>query len=156
MEQLTTTGILSLLQTTKEQRQNFVSDVIGRIKNGEFSPVLCHLQLKCMEALVEDVITSDEYKSLLLEEAEKNGKTFEMYNGKFQIKEVGTKYDYSVCEDTVYNELVAQKSHLDAKIKERQKFLQNIPEGGIADPDNGNMIYRASKSSSTTVTVTLK
>lgn len=154
--ELSTTGILSLLQTTKEQRGTFVSDVISRIKNGEFSPVLCHLQLKCMEALVEDVVTSDEYKELLLEEAAKHGKTFEMYNGKFQIKEAGTKYDYSVCEDVVYNELMSAKAELDAKIKERQKFLQNIPENGIADPDNGNMIYRAAKSSTTTVTVTLK
>lgn len=154
--ELSTTGILSLLQTTKEQRGTFVSDVINRIKNGEFSPVLCHLQLKCMEALVDDVVTSDEYKELLLEEATKHGKTFEMYNGKFQIKEAGTKYDYSVCEDVVYNELMSAKAELDAKIKERQKFLQNIPENGIADPDNGNMIYRAAKSSTTTVTVTLK
>jgi len=154
--ELSTTGILSLLQTNKEQRQSFANDLIQRIENGEIDPILVHLQLKCMEQVVETAIGHEKYKSLLLEEATKHGKTFEKYNGTFSIREVGTKYDYSKCEDAKYNDMIAEKEALDKEIKERAKFLQNIPEGGIADPENGNMIYRATKSSTTSVTVTIK
>lgn len=154
--ELTTTGILSLLQTDKSQRESFANDLIQRIENGEIDPILVHLQLKCMEQVVETAIGHEKYKSLLLEEATKHGKSFEKYNGTFNIKEVGTKYDYSKCEDSVYNELATQKEALDKQMKERAKFLQNVPESGIVDPDNGNMVYRATKSSTTTVTVTLK
>ena len=154
--ELTTTGILSLLQTDKAQRESFANDLIQRIENGEIDPILVHLQLKCMEQVVETAIGHEKYKGLLLEAAEKHGKSFEAYNGAFSIREVGTKYDYSKCEDSVYNDLIAEKEALDKEIKERAKFLQNIPESGIADPNNGNMIYRASKSSTTSVTVTIK
>jgi hypothetical protein len=156
MQHITTTGILSLLETNKEQRKSFTEDLVTRLSNGEINPLHCHMQLKCMEEVVTNTIKDERYSKMLLDEAEKHGKSFEMYNAEFQIKETGTKYDYSICEDVVYNELMKQKEDIEAKIKARQKFLQNIPESGIADPDNGNMIYRAAKSSTTSVTTKLK
>lgn len=154
--ELTTTSTLSLFETDKAQRQFFVTDIINRIKEGEISPLKVHMQLKSAEDLLKQLSSDDSYKKLLLDEAEKHGKNFEMYNSKFQVKEAGTTYNYAVCEDSFYDDLCSQLTELKGKMKEREKFLQNIPESGIADPENGNMIYRATKSSTTTVAVTLK
>jgi hypothetical protein len=51
--ELSTTGILSLFETSKSERKSFVQDVINRLDSGEIEPLKVHLQLKAME----DVIT---------------------------------------------------------------------------------------------------
>jgi hypothetical protein len=48
MNDLTTTGILSLLDTTKEQRASFVADLIDKLQDGLADPVKVHLQVKKM------------------------------------------------------------------------------------------------------------
>lgn len=154
--ELTATSIVALFDTNKEQRQSFASHAITALKEGTVNPLDFHLQIKKMEDVIKQITGNPEYMSLVLDEAEKHGKTFERAHAKVEIKEVGTKYDYTVCEDTYFNELEAQKTELDKKIKDRQKFLQGIPESGMVDPNYGNMIYRASKSSSTSTAVTLK
>lgn len=153
---LTPTSILSLLETTKEQRQSFIARVIIAMQEGSVDPRQIHLQVKCTEEIIKELNSNANYRELVLREAEKHGKKHDFHNATFEIKEVGVKYDYSVCQDEVYNELERQLTELQAKIKERQKFLQMIPEGGIVDPENGNMIYRANKTSTTSPTVKLK
>lgn len=156
MEQMTTTAIFSLLETTKEQRASFVNKVIENLQDGNVSPLHLHMQVKCMEQLLSDLKDRPEYKEMLLEEAQKNGKKFEMHNAEFQIKEAGTKWDYSKCGDTEYMDMIIEKVKLDAKVKAREKMLQSLPESGMANPDNGDMLYRPVKTSTTIVQVTLK
>lgn len=154
--ELSVVSTLSLFETTKDERASFVNQMVTAIQEGNADPMKVHLQIKCMEQLIEDLKSRPEYKDAVLEEAAKYGKKFEHYNAEWSIRETGVKYDYSNCGDEQYNELQAQKIELDAKIKERSKFLQNIPISGVADPDNGNMIYPPSKNSTTSVIVTLK
>lgn len=147
---------LALFETTKAQREQFAALIIDEIKEGRTDPLKVHMQLKSCEHLMESVKENPEYKELVLEAASKHGKRFETYNAEFETSEAGVKWDYSQTGDTVLDELMATKAELDAKIKDRQKFLQTIPESGMADPENGNMLYRASKSSTTIIKCKLK
>lgn len=150
-------NIVALFDTNKEERQAFAGNIIEAVKAGNVNALDLHLQVKKMEDVIKQITGSPEYTGLLLEEAGKHGsKEFDYQQAKVSIREVGTKYDYSVCEDVEYQKLEAQKAELDVKIKARQKFLQGVPDGGVADPQHGNMVYRASKSSTTSVVVTLK
>ena len=158
-QELTTTGILSLFETSKEQRQTFVNDLVNRIETGTVDPVKIHLQIKSMEEIVKSITSNDRYKDLLLDESNKYGKSFEKYNGKFSIKEVGVKYDYSKCGDLELDELQKNQDELSDKIKKRQEFLKTIPTSGIdiitADGECIK-VFPPAKSSTTSVTVTLK
>lgn len=154
--ELSTTSTLALFETDKKQREAFARNIINEIKEGNADPLKVHMQVKSAEHLLEAVKDNDEYKELLLEAAQKHGKSFTMYNSDFQVKEAGTKWDYIECEDEVINGLYDELEELKARIKEREKFLQTIPESGIADPVTGSMIYRANKTSTTTVQVNLK
>jgi hypothetical protein len=154
--ELSVTNTLALFETTKSERETFALRMVQEIKEGNIDPLKVHMQVKSTEHLLDMLKDNPEYRALLLEQAEKNGKKFEMYNSEFQVKEAGTKWDYSKCDDAVYTELEKELAGIQSKIKERQKFLQTIPESGIADPVNGNMIYRASKSSTTIVQCSLK
>lgn len=160
-DQLTTTSILALFQTTKEQRSSFVNDILNKIDSGELNPLQAHLQIKCMEDIIEQITIAPNYKHAVLEESQKYGqKEFEYHNAKISIKEVGTKYDFSNTGDTVYQMLEQQKLSAENALKERQKFLKTVPEKGmtIADDLTGEMItvYPPAKTSTTSIAVSLK
>jgi hypothetical protein len=158
MEALTTTNILSLFQTDKAQRFSFVRDVINRILVGDADPIKVHLQVKAMEEIIKEITSDPQYRDALLDESAKYGKSFERYNGKFSIKETGTRYDYSECGDTELLELYEKKAELDAKIKVREAFIKMLPGEGLdIVTEHGELrkIYPPAKSSTTTVTVSL-
>lgn len=169
--ELTTANILSLFETTKAERTSFVGDVIERLNNGEIEPLKIHLQIKAMEDIITQLTSTDEkknksigfalaYKSHLLNAAEKYGKKFQLDNAEFQVKEVGVVYDWSKCEDISLNELLAQKSDLDKKVKAKQEFLKTVSIEGllVTNEDTGETykVYPPSKSSTTSLAVILK
>lgn len=158
-QDLTTTSILSLFETTKEQRQSFVNDLLMRLESGEVNPLTVHLQVKCMEDIIKQLTGTEEYKKAILAESEKYGaKNFQFHNAKIEIKEVGVKYDFSKCDDPLLNELESKSEEVATKLKERQTMLKTIPLSGmdIMVGDELVKVYPPSKSSTTSVAVTLK
>lgn len=156
--QISAVGVLSLLETTKEQRESFVRSIVSALEEGTADPLKVHLQVKNTEDLVKQLTSDENYRELLLSEAQKHGKSFEAHNAKFQVKEVGTKYDYSVCGDPVLQELELAAAKATEALKERQKFLQYVPAKGaeVLVGDELFTIYPPVKSSTTSVSVTLK
>jgi hypothetical protein len=170
-DQLTTTSILSLFETTKEQRTTFVNDIVEKLVNEETNSLKVHLQIKAMEDIINSLTSRDEkknknflaattYQKLLLEAAEKYGKKFGLFNAEFSIKEVGTKYDFSNCEDLELIELTKQMEEISTKLKAKQDFLKTVPVSGmvITNEETGETykVYPPAKSSTTSVAVTLK
>ena len=164
--ELSTKNILSLFETDKAQRSSFVLQVIQGLQDGTADPLKVHLQIKGMEEIISMFTdakkyptTAEPYKELLMCEAEKFGKTFEQHNAKFQIKETGTSYDYSQCNDEIINNLHCQLEALKSSIKERETFLKTISIHGL-DVITGHgevvKVFPPAKKSSTSVTVTLK
>jgi len=131
MNNLTTTGILSLLDTTKEQRASFVADLVDKLKDGYANPLKVHLQVKCMEELVKAIKDNKEYKDLLHDEAVKYGKSFEFGNAKFEVRNGAAKLDYSVCNDQGYIEINNTVAFWVKELKDREDFLKGLPAAGI-------------------------
>jgi hypothetical protein len=161
MNDLTTTSILSLFETTKEQRQSFVLRVIDSLEEGNTDPLKVHLQVKCMEDIIKGLNTNTIYKKHILDSAEKYGqKTFEFQNSKMEIKEVGVKYDFSKCEDVGLNAMYSVLEKLEEDIKKRETLLKSVPQKGmtITDEETGETytVYPPAKSSTTSIAVTLK
>ena len=158
MEQLSTINTLALFKTSKQQRESFCVDVVTKIENGEADPLKVHAFVKSMEDIVKLLNDNKQYKNLILEAAEQNGKKFQMFNAEFSVKEVGVKYDYSQCNDPELIEWTAQIEQLNERIKAKQKFLQTVPLAGldIVVGDEMVKVYPPSKSSTTSVAVTLK
>lgn len=157
--ELTTISVLRLFETSKDERGEFVHQLIEKLDNGEADPLETHLQVKCMEDVVKQVTSNEKYKEFILEAAKKEGKSFMHHNAKFEIKEVGTKYDFESCNDQEYNELTKEFDDLKEKIKQRETFLKTIaPKGMDIITGEGEVItiYPPVKTSTTSVAVTLK
>lgn len=148
---------LSLFETTKAERQDFAQSVVNGLKEGLSDPLKVHLQVKCMEDLIKQITSHPDYKDLTLDEAAKYGKSFEHYNAKFEIKEMGVKYDYSNCGDPIYNQLAEELAELEKKVKDRQAFLKAVQPGTeLLIEDEVIILYPPVKTSTTSITVNLK
>lgn len=148
---------LSLFETTKAERQDFAQSVVNGLKEGLSDPLKVHLQVKCMEDLIKQITSHPDYKDLTLDEAAKYGKSFEHYNAKFEIKEMGVKYDYSNCGDPIYIQLSNELAELEKKVKDRQTFLKAVQPGTeLLIEDEVIILYPPVKTSTTSITVNLK
>jgi hypothetical protein len=161
--EMTATSILSLFQTSKDQRVSFVENVINDISEGNKNAMDIHLQIKCMEDMATQLKDDPRYRSYLLDEVKKyrgGAKSVEYHNAKFEEKETGTKYDFSQCGDPIQVELAAAAEKAKKALKEREDFLKKLPDEGmsIVDEETSEVckIFKPSKTSTTSVAVTLR
>lgn len=158
--ELTTTSALALFHTTKDERSFFVRDVIKQVKEGNEDPEKVLIYLKCMEEIIKSITQNEEFKSIVVTEAERWGKKHERFNATLEVREMGVKYDYSKCGDLELLELYTEQDRIKEEIKKREQFIKTIPIEGIEviQSETGEIthIYPPSKSSTTTVVVTLK
>ena len=91
-------------------------------------------------------------------EQDKYGKERMSYHGAtFDIKEAGVKYDYSQCQDVIWNDIDKKMQMLTERKKEREAFLKTIKERfTFVDESTGEIvtIYPAQKKSTTTYAIT--
>jgi len=141
-------------ETIKEQSLGLLAD----LDNGHITPLQLASQLK----FVEDIITNvkEELRQRVVSEQSKYGKERMTYKGAaFDIKEAGIKYDYSHCNDTIWDDLKQQLDDLNVKIKEREAFLKTLRERlTYVDESTGEIvtIYPPQKKSTTTYSITWK
>lgn len=150
-------SIFRKIPETKDQIKKYSHLVRESVLNLEVEPLQFACYVSALEqlfkALKQDVLIKD----AILEEAEKYGsKSFERYNAKFQIKEVGVSYDFSECNDFELAQLDVQIKKLQSKKKERETFLKTIkPEMEVYGSD-GVQLNPPLKRSTTSVAIILK
>jgi hypothetical protein len=101
----------------------------------------------------------DELRGRVLDElnAYTKGEEVTLFGATFEVIEAGTKYDYSGCNDTEYDDLTAAINELTARRKEREKFLRGIKNATtIVNEETGELvrILPPVKSSTTTYKTT--
>jgi hypothetical protein len=149
---------VSQIATTKEQSVNFAEGLKRQITNGEVDPLEAAKLLKALEEIVNYLRKDEDVNDIILAEAEKqNSKSFEMNGAKFQIKEVGVKYDFKACKDSEWEQLDAQEKSIKEQKKVRESFLKAIPQyKSVANTETGEEIFAPSKTSTTKLTVSIK
>jgi hypothetical protein len=153
----TAISTLSQLPETKQQIETFAHSLEQGLNNGQIiASDLLRFQ-KAMEKVFEKI------KPTLIENALNEISQYEknsvIKGSEFSIVEAGVKYDYSNCNDPVYNEHFQTLENAKERLKERETFLKCIKEPmHFINEDTGEAItlYPPKKSSSTTLKVTFK
>ena len=151
--------MLSQFPQTKSEIQSFASNLVQSVINGDMSPLLIQVQLSAFENVIGDVKKNAAFKEAALNEAMRYGtKSFEAFNANVQVKEVGVKYDYSLCCHPQYEKICSEIEWLTEKKKSFEKYLQSLSEPiDFIDPESGEMckILPPVKTSTTAVTITI-
>ena len=128
---------LTQLPATPDERKRFVEickqEIIeGRYKITEIFPVL-----KSINTLVDELTKDAEFRDMLSQAI--NGK-YEA-NGLEISEQQVKKYNCAECHDSEWERMMTELNALKDCIKEREEFLRHIPEGGMVNPDTGEMLY---------------
>ncbi len=70
--------LIKFNHTTKEQRSEVVMEMMMEVLNGRVNPLELHLRLKAAEEVIKTLTSHPAYKGILLDEAAKYGKSFQM------------------------------------------------------------------------------
>jgi hypothetical protein len=154
-------SLLSIFDTTKEQRRTFVAQVVDNVYERHTSGLQVHYQVKCLEDIIKNITDDKRYKQAVLDDALNHGsKPFDFKHSEVAVREAGTKYDYDSCGDPKYRELKQLFDKAKKDLDERQEYLKTIPAEGITivDEDTGEIckVHKPIKTSTTSVTIKLK
>jgi hypothetical protein len=132
-----------------------VSDII---ENGNALPAA--EALSAMESFVKEVKGNKQYIDFVRDEIAKHGKAANTASGtKLELAEVGTKYDFSRCEDPKIIELENKINLLDSELADRKDFLKTVPLSGllVTDEETGETykVYPPAKTSTSSYKVTI-
>jgi len=114
-------------EVTKESIREQSLALLNDIDEGHMHPLQVAAQFKFIEEVITNV--KEELRQRVVAEQDKYGKEKMTYHGAtFDIKEAGVKYDYSQCDDMIWNDLKQRIDFLNEQIKEREAFLKTFKE----------------------------
>lgn len=157
--------LFSDLDKTENLTKTAISDqsnlLIQSIIGGEIDPLRAIAKIRFLSDMLAAALKDDRVKDTILTEIDRNGgKEASAFGVKFQQKEMGVSYDYTVCGDPEYDQLAAEMEDLKARMKEREKFLLGIPAEGLpmVDQETGDCykIIRPLRRGSLSYSVTFK
>jgi len=152
--------LIKFNHTTKEERSQLVREIFDEVLNGRINPLELHLRLKSAEEVIKQLTGLEPYKAILLDEAEKHGKSFNYHTAKIDIREVGVKYDYSGCGSSKLAELYEKQAAINDAIKAYETYHKGLPSAGVqvvlSETGEVETHYPPAKTSTTSVAVTLK
>jgi len=139
MNELPTTaiGALRLFASTQTSVDVFSDQIIESVKNGEVNPLEVLIQLRAFEKVSERVI-KEILPNSLKEAGNYPGSAFEFNGNKIEKAELGTRYNYNVCNDPVYNRLKKVTEESLKELRARETFLKSINGSEtVVDKDTG-------------------
>jgi hypothetical protein len=123
--------------TSKDKLERITRSYIDDIVEGEVNPLQAVTVVAALEQFVKSVRGHVLVKDAVRAELEKYGSKTVKFNGAtFTMKTVGTRYDFSVCDDPVWRELKARSDNAAAALKEREEMLKVLPLEGITVVDD--------------------
>lgn len=139
-------------EITKTQSKEHSIALLQMLDEGHLGPLQLAVQIKYMEDVF--LYIKEELRQRVIAEKDKYGKDEMTYKGVlFEVKESGVKYDYSKCEDFIWNEINEQIHTLTEQRKEREAFLKTLKERfTYIDQSTGEIItlYPPQRKSTTT------
>lgn len=143
---------------TKTQIKIIAKTIIDELYNGNIIKSIDSIAK--MELLIKEIKSTPEFIDYAREEISKYGKSVTTESGtKIELAETGTKYDYSVCNDNIYDGLLQMSESIKTQLKEREDFLKTIQASGmqVLDDNTGELvtIYRPAKTSTSSYKCTI-
>lgn len=134
---------------------------ILQVANGEIDPVVAISNLAKMKLAIDKVEKDARFRDAVMVEVEKYGaRHIDVGDIHIEMADVGVRYDFSGCNDPQYSRLSSYAMMAGEELKEREKFLKNLPAGGIMELDEEtgevNKITPPVKKSKSWIKITVK
>jgi hypothetical protein len=129
-------GVLKQFSISRTGVDVFSDGIIESVQNGEMNALELRAHCKAMESIIERV--NKETQSHQLKEAANYPEDkFSAFGMEFTKADTYTKYDYSVCNDPVWNQLKKVLDSGNEQLKEREAFLKQVKKP-LTELDEGS------------------
>lgn len=119
---------------SKERLSSEIALMKEQIEQGNANPLKVAAALAFLERYVKEL--KEINKNHVLVALQMYGKEgADLYGSSITPIEAATKYDYTSCNDSVYNSLLAQKESIEKELSGREMFLRSLPKEGITRVD---------------------
>ena len=139
---------------SKKELQIIAKELKTEILDGLHDPIKIAVNFKQLQFLIDQLQKDKDIIRYIVDESEKEGKTFEKYGATISVCEVGTKWHYEKCDDPELEKLTERLGKLKKKVVERQTMLKNLSDP-MADTKTGVVINPAYKTSQTNIKIML-
>lgn len=131
--------VIRQVAVSKKDIETFSCQLINAVKEGHVNPLELKASFKAIEQIIE--VVNEKTKADQLKEADKySEKKFLAFGVEIEKAEVGTKYDYSVCGDPVYNHRLQIFNEAKSQLDERANFLKALKEPlTLVDDESGEV-----------------
>lgn len=150
--------ILQSAGLTKASAETLAGNLIQAFEDSD-DKISCWAQVKAIEKALETVKETVRPDVVRFAEQMGVGKKFEHRGVSFELKDAGVKYDYTNCQDVIWNTLNERMKDVKAALDERQKYLQSLKsKTECFDPLTGEFwtAYPPVRKATETVEVRLK
>lgn len=144
---------------SKENIKNVATRIINSVESGMQPPLEVYARLKFAEQTIESCL--DGVKPYAIDEITKynKGEKVTSLGAEIKAKEVGAKYDYTVCNHADYNQLMVEYNAILEKKKAIEATLKTIKEPyTVVNEDTGETykVYPPLKTSTSSIEVSIK
>jgi len=146
----------SYLPATKSERETFVNMCVEEVLSGSRNPLELEVILKNLEETVNKIRKHPAViEAVMIETDLYKEKSFTAF-GSSITKTNRTTYNFTNCNDSVYDQLISDLDSIKEKVKERENFLKTIkPGNSIANVETGEEIYPPQTSTTEFLTIKL-
>lgn len=128
--------------TNKDKVSRMVKNIRNEILEGEINPLEAAVVLKGMEVFTKALRTDPLVQDCTIEELERyNSKSVAFNGAKFTIKDVGVSFDFTGCNDPIWDFLNVQMEELKGKMKDREDLLKSLKKPETMVNDETGEIY---------------
>lgn len=140
MEQSKAIAALDLFSTSQVEIDVASDQLIEAVQSGEVNPLKLRVWVKTMETII-DRVNKATVQNQLTEAGKYPGTRFEFAGAIVERAELGTKYDYRACNDTVWEMLHSDTETAKTRLSEREAFLKALKEPlTIVDEMTGEVV----------------
>lgn len=113
---------------TKSEISRLANEMIQQVNDGNIDASKATVILNALAQAIDTALKN--IKSQTVDDLYKypSKQVPEILGASVELKEAGVKYDYSACGDSFLLDMLQELEALDAKIKDRQKFLRSIKD----------------------------
>ena len=145
--------IIDFENISKSSMSHAVDLICMPIIDGEISASKKIVQFIALKDILDEVITK--IRSSAMDELKlAKGSAANIYGAKIEPA-TSSKYDYTVCDDSTWNQLNAELQIIKAKMKERESFLKAI-KSAIYLPETGEVVNPPIAIQTETIKVTIQ
>lgn len=145
---------------TKSEIRTFAQSMIDSVLDGNADPLKTKVQLSALKKAIEEIESNEQFKTCILNEAQKYHKEElkDIFNAKIEVKETRVEYDYLSCGMPEYELVCSEIEALTQRKKALETRLKTIsePEQHICALTQQEVtLYPARKKSTTSVVITI-